>query len=466
MEPVTANRLQQIPALKEVPLEQLEWLLQQSTERLIPEGELMFKAGDPVVSTNIVISGKVRISGSINGHYRELAELNDDSITGWLPFSRVKNALGTGVCLKETRVISCHADILKQNIEQHYELTEALVHIMTSRVRDNTSFQQQNEKMMALGKLSAGLAHELNNPVAAITRGAAGLCDNITHLPEIFREMAAICLSEEEAGVLVEQLLQMRESRPEKALGMLELSDKTTALEDWLDSKNIPQPEIAEVLAEYNLDVATLEKFSEQFPERQLPVIFNWLQSSLVAYRMIHDLQLSAKRIADLVTSVKSYTYMDQEPDRQFIDIHTGLRNTLAMLNFRIRKGNIDLVENYDTTLPKIKALPGELNQVWTNLVDNAIDAMEANKKGSLEIATTQDRQYVHVTITDNGPGIPADIQTRIFEPFFTTKEMGKGTGLGLDVVMQIVKRHHGMVKSTSVPGKTTFTVSFPIENN
>ncbi|MBO9730699.1 MAG: GHKL domain-containing protein [Chitinophaga sp.] len=337
---------------------------------------------------------------------------------------------------------------------------------MTSRVRDNTSFQQQNEKMMALGKLSAGLAHELNNPVAAITRGAAGLCDNITHLPEIFREMAAICLSEEEAGVLVEQLLQMRESRPEKALGMLELSDKTTALEDWLDSKNIPQPEIAEVLAEYNLDVATLEKFSEQFPERQLPVIFNWLQSSLVAYRMIHDLQLSAKRIADLVTSVKSYTYMDQEPDRQFIDIHTGLRNTLAMLNFRIRKGNIDLVENYDTTLPKIKALPGELNQVWTNLVDNAIDAMEANKKGSLEIATTQDRQYVHVTITDNGPGIPADIQTRIFEPFFTTKEMGKGTGLGLDVVMQIVKRHHGMVKSTSVPGKTTFTVSFPIENN
>lgn len=466
MEPVTAIQLKNIPALKDVPLEQLDWLLTQSEERWVPEGELLFKAGDPVVTTTIVISGKVRISATVNGHYRELAELNDDSITGWLPFSRVKNAMGTGLCLKDTRVISCHADILKKEIEQHYELTEALVHIMTSRVRDNTNFQQQNEKMMALGKLSAGLAHELNNPVAAITRSATALFDNIRHLPDIFRQMSAICLSEKEAGVLVDQLLQMQANRPEKAPGMLELSDKTSELEDWLDTKNIPQLEIAEVLAEYNQDIDALEKFCQQFPPQHLPVIFSWIHSALVANRMVTDLQLSAKRIADLVGSVKSYTYMDQEPDKQFIDIHTGIQNTLAMLNFKIRRGNIEVTEQYDTTLPKIKALPGELNQVWTNLVDNAIDAMEINKKGRLEIATTKDRQYVHVTITDTGIGIPADIQSRIFEPFFTTKEIGKGTGLGLDVVMQIVQRHQGVVKQVSVPGKTIFTVSFPIENN
>ncbi|HEY9259531.1 ATP-binding protein [Chitinophaga sp.] len=466
MEPVTATQLKNIPALKEVPLEQLDWLLTHSEERWVPEGEPLFKAGDPVVTTTIVISGKVRISATINGHYRELAELNDDSITGWLPFSRVKNAMGTGLCLKDTRVISCHADILKKEIEQHYELTEALVHIMTSRVRDNTNFQQQNEKMMALGKLSAGLAHELNNPVAAITRSATALYDNIRHLPDIFRQMSAICLSEKEAGVLVDQLLQMQAGRPEKAQGMLELSDKTMELEDWLDTKDITQLEIAEVLAEYDQDKEVLDKFCQQFPPQHLPVIFSWIHSALVANRMVTDLQLSAKRIADLVGSVKSYTYMDQEPDKQFIDIHTGISNTLAMLNFKIRRGNIEVVEQYDTTLPKIKALPGELNQVWTNLVDNAIDAMEVNKKGRLEIATTKDRQYVHVTITDDGPGIPADIQSRIFEPFFTTKEIGKGTGLGLDVVMQIVQRHQGVVKQVSVPGKTIFTVSFPIENN
>ncbi len=157
---------------------------------------------------------------------------------------------------------------------------------------------------------------------------------------------------------------------------------------------------------------------------------------------------------------------MDQEPDKQFIDIHSGIRNTLAMLDYRFRKGNVEVVENYDNTLPKIKALPGELNQVWTNLVDNALDAMEPAKKGRLEIASTKDRQCVHITVTDNGPGIPEEIQSRIFEPFFTTKDMGKGTGLGLDVVAQIVQRHRGSVKQTSVPGKTIFTISFPIENN
>jgi signal transduction histidine kinase len=466
MEPVTAIQLKNIPALKDVPLEQLDWLLTQSEERLVPEGEPLFKAGDPVVNTIIIITGKVRISSTVNGHYREIAELNDDSITGWLPFSRVKTAMGTGLCLKDTRVISCHADKLKKNIEQHYELTEALVHIMTSRVRDNTSFQQQNEKMMALGKLSAGLAHELNNPVAAITRSATALNENIRHLPAIFRELVGICLTEKQAGAIVDQLLRIQESRPEKAPGLMELSDKTSALEDWLDAKEIPQLEIAEVLAEYNQDATGLEPFCQQFPPEHLPVIFSWIHSALVANRMVTDLQLSAKRIADLVASVKSYTYMDQEPDKQFIDIHSGISNTLAMLNFKIRRGNIEITEHFDATLPKIKALPGELNQVWTNLVDNAIDAMEVNKKGSLEIATTKDRQYVHVTITDNGPGIPEEIQSRIFEPFFTTKEIGKGTGLGLDVVMQIVLRHHGTVKQVSVPGKTIFTVSFPIENN
>lgn len=466
MEPITAIQLKKIPALSEVPLEQLDWLLAQSEERFVPEGELLFKAGDPVVTTIILITGKVRISGMINGHYREVVELNDDSITGWLPFSRVKNAMGNGLCLKDTRVICCHADKLKANIEQHYELTEALVHIMTSRVRETTSSQQQDEKMMALGKLSAGLAHELNNPVAAITRSAAGLDENIRNIPNIFREMAAVCLTEKQAELVVNQLLRMQANRPEKPLGLMELSDKTSAMEDWLDSKDIPQLEIAEVLAEYNQDISEFDTFSQQFPQQHLSVICCWIHSALVANRMVTDLQLSAKRIADLVGAVKSYTYMDQEPDRQFIDIHSGIRNTLVMLNYRLRKGNIEVVENYDDTLPKIKALPGELNQVWTNLVDNAIDAMEPGKKGRLEITTSKDRQCVHVTIMDDGPGIPEEIQSRIFDPFFTTKEMGKGTGLGLDVVMQIMKRHHGSAKAVSVPGKTIFTISFPIENN
>lgn len=466
MEPITAIQLKNIPSLKEVPLEQLQWLISQSEEKLVPEGELLFKAGDPVIATIILISGKVRISATINGHYREIVELNDDNITGWLPFSRVKNAMGNGLCLKDTRVLICPAEKIKAHIEQHYELTEALVHIMTTRVRETTSSQQQNEKMMALGKLSAGLAHELNNPVAAICRSSDKLFENISHIPAIFKEMAALCLSQEQATAIVDNLQQWSAGKPTKTLSVLELSDKTAAIEEWLDSKNISRIEIAEILAEYGVEPAALDDFSSLFDPAHLEVIFSWIDGSLEANRMVSDLQISSKRISDLVSAVKRYTYMDQEPDKQFIDIHTGIRNTLTMLDYRFRKGNVEIVENFDASLPKIKALPGELNQVWTNLVDNALDAMEPGKSGRLEIATTKDRQCVHVTITDNGPGIPEEIQSRIFEPFFTTKDLGKGTGLGLDVVAQIVQRHRGSVKQTSVPGKTIFTISFPIENN
>ncbi|PSL42707.1 histidine kinase/DNA gyrase B/HSP90-like ATPase [Chitinophaga niastensis] len=466
MEPITAMQLKNIPALKEVPVEQLQWFIDQSEERLVPEGGLLFKTGDPINTTMVVINGKVRISATLNGHYREIAELNDDSITGWLPFSRAKAAIGNGTCIKDTRVLACAAEKLKANIEQHYELTEALVHIMTSRVREATSSLQQNEKMMALGKLSAGLAHELNNPVAAITRSTAALQKNIRNIPGIFKEMAAIQLTQEQTTVIVDELLRIQAGKPVKPLSLMDFSDKETAIQDWLESKNIDQIETGEALAEYGLEINDLEIFSKQLPHEHLPVIFNWIQSALVANRMIGDLQLSAKRISDLVGAVKRYTYMDQEPDKQFIDIHDGIRNTLAMLDYKIRKGNIEVVEKYDATLPKVKALPGELNQVWTNLIDNAIDAIEVNKKGRLEITTDYDRQCVHVSITDDGSGIPEEIRSRVFEPFFTTKEMGKGTGLGLDVVTQIVQRHRGSVKLLSEPGKTIFKISFPIENN
>ncbi|MFY0254770.1 ATP-binding protein [Chitinophaga sp. 30R24] len=465
MEPITAIQLKQQLALQEIPLEQLDWLISQSEEKFLSEGEMLFKVGDPIVNTFFIISGKIRIAAYINGHYQEMMELNDGSISGWLPFSRIKNAMGSATCIKDTRILSCPSEKLKMGIEKHYELTEALVHIMTSRVRDTTAMQQQNEKMMALGKLSAGMAHELNNPVAAITRSSDALVENIRNTPVIFQQMAALCLTSEQAALVVEQLLRMKASRPEITLSMLELSDKVSLIEDWLNSKNISQPEIAEVLAECDEPIDKLETFSSQFPSDYLGAIFSWINSAWQAGRMVYDLQLSAKRISDLVAAVKRYTYMDQAPDKQFVDIHDGIRNTLAMMNYRLRRANIVLVEKFDEAIPKIKALPGELNQVWTNLVDNAIDAMEFNKKGVLEIATTKDRQCVYVTVTDDGPGIPEDIRSRIFEPFFTTKEMGQGSGLGLDVVVQIVQRHRGSVKLTTVPGKTTFTVAIPIEN-
>ena len=179
---------------------------------------------------------------------------------------------------------------------------------------------------------------------------------------------------------------------------------------------------------------------------------------------MVEDIQESARRIADLVNSVKTFTHMDRGTGKQYADIHIGIRNTLTMLGYKIRKGNITLVEDFDGTLPPVKAMISELNQVWTNLIDNALDAMEVNGKGTLTIKTEKDREFVQVFIIDDGLGIPGDIKSKIFDPFFTTKEMGKGTGLGLEVVQRIVHQHNGSIKVRSVPGKTEFIVCFPID--
>jgi signal transduction histidine kinase len=192
--------------------------------------------------------------------------------------------------------------------------------------------------------------------------------------------------------------------------------------------------------------------------------VFNWINSNLVTERMVTDIQESSQRISDLVKSVKNFTHMDQGKGREPTDIHSGIRNTLTMLQFRLKKGNIELTEEFDEGLPKVVAMVGELNQVWTNLIDNALDAMEATGKGRLTIRTEKEHKFVKVSVIDNGLGIPGDIQSRIFDPFFTTKEIGKGTGLGLDVVTRIVRQHNGTVRVNSVPGRTAFVVCFPVE--
>jgi signal transduction histidine kinase len=182
-----------------------------------------------------------------------------------------------------------------------------------------------------------------------------------------------------------------------------------------------------------------------------------------VTEKMVIDIEEASRRIAELVGSVKNFTHMDQGHGKQYADIHNGIRNTLTMLQYKVKKANVTVEQNFDTTLPAVNAMIGELNQVWTNLIDNALDAMETNGKGILEIKTVRDKDCVQVAVIDNGPGIPEDIKSRIFDPFFTTKEVGKGTGLGLDVVIRIVKQHQGTIKVNSVPGHTEFVVEFPI---
>jgi signal transduction histidine kinase len=466
MKNVTLDELKAIPALQTVPDEQLEWLLANGETMEVEEGTRVFEKGDPLDKTLITIEGRIRVCAEQNGKLREIFVIKPQAITGYLPFSRATNTFGYGECIEKCRMLRVFKDKIHEGIKLHYELTAAMVHTMTSRVRDFTSQQQQNEKMFALGKLSAGLAHELNNPASAISRGASLLHDQVKRLPALFKEVAALNIAPEKLDKINQILVSKTHQTDRPVLNMMQRADAEDDLADWLTDHGIKDYDIAENFAEFSFAPADLEHLHSCTPSPQLDVVLAWMNNYLLQEKMVSDIRESSTRISELVSSVKTFTHMDRDTDKQLLDIHAGIRNTLTMLNYKMRKGNIQVVEDFDLNLPQVKALAGELNQVWTNIIDNAIDAMEPNGTGILEIRTQLDRHFVCVYIKDNGPGIPEDIQSRVFDPFFTTKDMGKGTGLGLDVVTRIIRQHNGTVKVASVPGNTEFTVCFPLTDN
>lgn len=464
METITPDRLLAIDALHDVPPQQLQWLIDNSRHYVLNDGDDLFQPGNAIDGMHILLSGKIEIFAIQNGSKREFATIEKDGITGYLPFSRAKVSVGSGRSIGETQLMTFPKEKMHQLITGHFELTQALVHVMTTRVREFTALQQQNEKMMALGKLSAGLAHELNNPASAIVRGSVSLKKHLQLLPETFKAVIAIRMTDEQVDAVNDRMFEILARNDKPILTMMERNRMEDDMTGWLDDKQVSNSiDVAENFVDFGVSADDLALFEKHIPEEYLSPVFNWINNNLITEKMVNDIEEASQRISGLIHSVKNFTHMDQSANRQQTDIHSGIRNTLTMLNHKLKKGNISLVENYDTTLPKVSALVGELNQVWTNLIDNAIDAMETNGKGTLELKTLRDGDFVKVSVIDDGPGIPDDIRQKIFDPFFTTKDIGKGTGLGLDVVMRIVKQHRGSVKVNSVPARTEFIVCFPI---
>ncbi len=464
MQTVNTAWLQSIKSLQDVPGEQLQWWIDNSEHHELPEGEYLFKAGVPIRGTNVIVKGRVRIFAPQGNGSRTIGYFGEKDVTGYLPFSRGFVASTNGQVVEALQLMTFPVEKMKDLIVHHYELTQALVQIMTSRVRDFTTLEQQNEKMMALGKLSAGLAHELNNPASAIVRGSISLLNHLKLVPETFKKVIAIKMPAEDVDKVNEKMFEVLSRKEKPVLTMMQRSKLEDALSECLDDHNVENSqEVAENFIEFGFTCDDITGFSELVPAEHLSPVLNWINNNLVTEKMVNDIQESSKRIEKLVGAVKNFTQMDRTQEQEYTDIHTGIKNTLTLLDYKMRKANVHLEEEYDISLPKIKAYVGELNQVWTNLIDNAIDSIELNNKGTLKISTRKSLDKVEVSITDDGPGIPDQIKTRIFDPFFTTKEIGKGTGLGLDVVSRIVRRHDGSIKVESTPGTTTFKVCFPI---
>lgn len=456
--------LRSFESLRDVPEEQLQWLIDQSDCRVFQIGEYLSKPTEPLVGTHFIIDGRLELYRMQGNNKFVVDEFSQGAITGILPFSRGLVGVAFVQAMEETRILTFPKEELKNLIIHNYELTQALVVVMTSRVRKFTEFEQQNEKMMALGKLSAGLAHELNNPASAIVRGSLSLKKHLQLEPETFKKLMAVKLSEREITELSDIMFAaLNKSRP--VLTLMQRSEKEDDVSDWLYDVGIEDTgDMADNFVEFGFEAEVLETLKSKIPPDSLGPVLGWISTNFTTERMVSEIEEASRRIADLISSVKTFTHMDRGGDKDQIDVRTGIRNTLVMLNHKIKKAGVDLVEDFEENLPTVMGKEGELNQVWTNLIDNAADALESLPGARLQIKAWRDKKFLKVAIQDNGPGIPADIKSKIFDPFFTTKAIGKGTGLGLEVVNKIVKQHNGSVTATSEPGRTEFLVCLPVE--
>ncbi|MFN2255714.1 MAG: sensor histidine kinase [Candidatus Promineifilaceae bacterium] len=320
---------------------------------------------------------------------------------------------------------------------------------------------RQNEKLATLGKLSAGMAHELNNPAAATKRGAAQLLDRIAAMQDVHLKLGSLDLSGEQQALLMSLNEKARLSAKQPSdLDSLARSDREYELESWLEDKGIEDAwEYAPELVDFGFTEEDLGQLADAFTPEQLSAVFAWLDSTFSVYGLLEEIGEGAARISDLVKALKSYSYLDQAPV-QMVNIHDGLDSTLVILRSKL-KGNVNVRREYDPDLPLVEASGGELNQVWTNLIDNAIDAV--GEEGAITIRTSHDDRWVTVEIEDNGEGISEATLPHIFDPFFTTKEPGKGTGMGLNISHNIVvQQHNGRLDVESQPGRTVFQIRIP----
>lgn len=456
--------LKNIPGFENVPDAHFQWLLEKGEIRELATDEYLFKKGEAAEFFFIILEGRVILKFMQGNQLRDVGELVKGSITGLLPFSRMTKAGGSGIAAQPTTYLALHKDHFPELVRVSYELTEVLVHEMTSRTRNFTKQQQQNDKMSALGKLSAGLAHEMNNPASAIVRSAIELKKQLHNTPERFKQVMSMQVTPAQVDALNEIMYAkiLQDARPK--ISLMERNNLEDEIADWLDDKGIDDSyDLAETFVEYGLTLHDLERVNEVVPDAFLAPALYWVANNFNTERLVIDIEEAASRISNLVKAVKSYSHMDRAPEKEAVDIHEGIRNTLTILNHKIKHKNIQLIENFQPDLPLVKAFVGEMNQVWTNLIDNAIDAMDNG--GTLELKSRQDREFVVVDVIDSGTGIPEDIVDSIFDPFFTTKAIGQGTGLGLDVVKKIIDQHNGQIKVNSKPGRTEFKVCLPTDS-
>jgi signal transduction histidine kinase len=458
---LAADTLPSITAFQNLPADILAWLSQTGELRLYAPGEIIAESGSLADSLMAVVAGEMHYYSQIDGRPAHVFRIEQGQVGGVLPYSRFEVYQGQVMAVGETVVYILPRSQFTALEQVSPELVQRLVSLMNDRSRDYVRSQERDDKLRALGKLSAGLSHELNNPAAAISRASAALTDALQASPLLLQRLLVACPSEAAVAALTALAVLPAEAPP--ALSALQAADREEELADWLETQGSPDGyALAISLLEAGLTIPTLVPIAALLPVAARPDAFSWLSSHLTALRLTADIGEASRRISTLVGDVKTYSHMDRATGREKLDITTGLESTLHMFAYALRQKNVQLTRRYAPDLPLVMGQAGSLNQVWTNLIDNALDALPA-QGGELLISATRQQQQLRIGIQDNGSGITPEVLAHIFEPFYTTKPPGQGSGQGLDIACRIIREHGGRLEATSVPGRTEFVAWLPV---